>query len=259
MKPNLKTLFQNLKSSFPSLRAWQEKFSDYWEKYSNMDLIGIRTCTGSGKTLITLLILEQGRRNDKLCVYLTHTNQLMNRIAKEAKQLNIPYIILSGAKGITGAAYRKRQQQIFDYNQFKHIIISNYAVFLRTADFPKNIDILVIDDVDLFYENLRDYFSIRIKSSGSTQEIYIQIIESLAVEYSGPEKKELAIKLISKFYDDVFNSIDIPAIPNILEPVIHRYVKSFLLVLVGATIDAMVATFRKTLWPLQAIANTKQR
>ena len=86
----------------------------------------------------------------------------------------------------------------------------------------------------------------------------IQIIESLAVEYSGPEKKELAIKLISKFYDDVFTSIDIPAIPNILEPVIHRYVKSFLLVLVGATIDAMVATFRKTLWPLQAIANTKQ-
>ena len=30
----------------------------------------------------------------------------------------------------------------------------------------------------------------------------IQIIESLAVEYSGPDKKALAMELISKFYDN---------------------------------------------------------
>ena len=72
----------------------------------------------------------------------------------------------------------------------------------------------------------------------------IQIIESLAVEYSGPDKKALAMELISKFYDSVFIIIDIPVVPNILEPIIHKYVKAFLLVLVGSTIDAMVTTFR---------------
>jgi len=72
----------------------------------------------------------------------------------------------------------------------------------------------------------------------------IQIIESLAVEYSGPDKKVLAMELISKFYDSVFTIVDIPVVPNILEPIIHKYVKAFLLVLVGSTIDAMVTTFR---------------
>jgi len=74
----------------------------------------------------------------------------------------------------------------------------------------------------------------------------IQIIESLAVEYSGPDKKVLAMELISKFYDSVFTIVDIPVVPNILEPIIHKYVKAFLLVLVGSTIDAMVTTFRNT-------------
>ena len=54
------------------------------------------------------------------------------------------------------------------------------------------------------------------------------------------------MELISKFYDSVFIIIDIPVVPNILEPIIHKYVKAFLLVLVGSTIDAMVTTFRNT-------------
>jgi ABC-type antimicrobial peptide transport system permease subunit len=73
----------------------------------------------------------------------------------------------------------------------------------------------------------------------------IQILEKTATDLSGPEKKELAMTLISGFYDKVFTVIDIPVIPNILEPVIHRYVKAFLMVLVSASIDAMVTTFRQ--------------
>ena len=72
----------------------------------------------------------------------------------------------------------------------------------------------------------------------------IQVIEKLAVDFSGPDKKELALEMISNFYDKVFTYVDIPAVPNFLEPVMHKYVKAFLLVLVGASIDAMVKTFR---------------
>ena len=34
--------------------------------------------------------------------------------------------------------------------------------------------------------------------------------------------------------------------PNILEPIIHKSVKAFLMVLISATIDALVTTFRET-------------
>ena len=74
----------------------------------------------------------------------------------------------------------------------------------------------------------------------------IQIIEAIGKDLEGPEKKELALKLIGDFYDKVFIVVDVPMVPNIVEPLLHRYVKAFLIILVGSTIDSMVTIFRNT-------------
>jgi hypothetical protein len=74
----------------------------------------------------------------------------------------------------------------------------------------------------------------------------IQIIEAIGNDLSSPDKKALAMDLLNKFYDTVFVSVDIPMIPNMLEPMIHKYVKAFLMILVSASIDALVTTFRNT-------------
>jgi|TARA_B100001094_G_scaffold332448_1_gene404531 hypothetical protein len=74
----------------------------------------------------------------------------------------------------------------------------------------------------------------------------IQIVEKIGTDLSSPEKKELSLKLISDFYDKVFVAVDIPIIPNIIEPLLHKSVKAFLMILVGSTIDALVTTFRQT-------------
>lgn len=74
----------------------------------------------------------------------------------------------------------------------------------------------------------------------------IQIIESIGKDLAGPDKKKLAMDLISNFYDKVFVIIDIPYVPNMLEGYIHQYVKQFLMILVGSTIDSMVTIFRNT-------------
>jgi hypothetical protein len=74
----------------------------------------------------------------------------------------------------------------------------------------------------------------------------IQVIENTAEDLAGKDKKAIAMELLSKFYDSVFIVVDIPFVPNVLEPIIHKYVKSFLMVLVSSTIDAMVTTFRHT-------------
>ena len=74
----------------------------------------------------------------------------------------------------------------------------------------------------------------------------IQIIEKLGTDLKSPEKKELAMSLLSSFYDKIFLVVDIPVVPNLLEPIIHKYVKAFLMVLVSASIDALVTTFRQT-------------
>lgn len=74
----------------------------------------------------------------------------------------------------------------------------------------------------------------------------IQIIETIGTDLSSPDKKILAMDLLSSYYDKVFLIVDIPVVPNLLEPIIHKYIKAFLMILVSASIDAMVTTFRNT-------------
>lgn len=74
----------------------------------------------------------------------------------------------------------------------------------------------------------------------------IQIIEGIGNDLSGPEKKQLAMTLIDGLYDRVFIVIDIPYVPNALESYLHKYLKQFLMILVGSSIDSMVTIFRNT-------------
>jgi hypothetical protein len=74
----------------------------------------------------------------------------------------------------------------------------------------------------------------------------IQIIEIIAKDLSSPEKKELAMTILEKFYDSIFLAVDVPFIPPIIERYLHSYIKNFLMLLVSSTIDSMVKIFRET-------------
>ena len=74
----------------------------------------------------------------------------------------------------------------------------------------------------------------------------IQNIEDNNPSLKGADKKILAMTMISNFYDQVFTIINFPFVPQILQPIIQKYVKQILMLLVSATIDALVTTFRNS-------------
>lgn len=74
----------------------------------------------------------------------------------------------------------------------------------------------------------------------------VQIIEAIGNDLSGPDKKALAMDLLNSFYDKVFLVVDVPFVPNLVEPIIHKYIKNILMIMVSATIDATVTIFRNT-------------
>ena len=74
----------------------------------------------------------------------------------------------------------------------------------------------------------------------------IQVVENAAADLAGKDKKAIAMELLNKFYDSVFIVVDIPFVPNLVEPIIHKHIKGLLMILVSSTIDAMVTTFRNT-------------
>jgi hypothetical protein len=74
----------------------------------------------------------------------------------------------------------------------------------------------------------------------------VQIIEAIGNDLSNPDKKALAMELLTSFYDKVFLVVDVPFVPNLVEPIIHKYIKNILMIMVSATIDATVTIFRNT-------------
>jgi len=74
----------------------------------------------------------------------------------------------------------------------------------------------------------------------------VQITESIGQDLAGQEKKDIVINYINRFYDTVFLVVDVPLVPNFLEPIIHSYVKKILMILVSSTIDATVSIFKQT-------------
>jgi len=74
----------------------------------------------------------------------------------------------------------------------------------------------------------------------------IQSIENNSPSLKGADKKTLAMTMVSNFYDQVFTIINFPFVPQLLQPIIQKYVKQILMLLVSATIDALVTTFRNS-------------
>jgi len=79
----------------------------------------------------------------------------------------------------------------------------------------------------------------------ATAEI-IQSIENNSPTLKGADKKTLAMTMISNFYDQVFTVVNFPFVPKLIQPIIQKYVKQILMLLVSASIDALVTTFRNT-------------
>lgn len=73
----------------------------------------------------------------------------------------------------------------------------------------------------------------------------VQVLQNLATDLSGPDKKNIAMNALSDFYDKVFLVIDIPFVPSVIEPLFRKYVKTLLMLLVSSSIDAMVTTFKQ--------------
>jgi hypothetical protein len=72
----------------------------------------------------------------------------------------------------------------------------------------------------------------------------IQKIEDNNPSLKGVDKKTLAMTMISNFYDQVFTLVNFPFVPKLLQPIIQKYVKQLLMLLVSSSIDAFVITFR---------------
>lgn len=70
--------------------------------------------------------------------------------------------------------------------------------------------------------------------------ILVKLAEEVNGAGNGEEKKEAVLAALDKFYDEVVAPIDIKVIPNVVEPMADRFLKSLFLQLASGSIDSVV-------------------
>jgi hypothetical protein len=177
-------LFNSLDKSISSIKeirkAQAEVLNKYFEELQTHHRISIKLPTGSGKSLIAILILEAWRKSGKVVAILTANKGLAEDFKRRCDELNIASATIFGAEG--PAEYRiERTRNLRRYKLAKIIGIFNYHSFLYGTEYKQEIfppDVLVIDDASDFETVRNDFFSIRI-SRNKHQDIYSQILKVL--------------------------------------------------------------------------------
>lgn len=140
------------------LLDYQSKMIDEYMKEINNQNIALELPTGSGKTLIGLLIAEYRRRKNKERVlFLCPTSQLVNQVAEQAKE---KYgITVSSFSGIQ-KEYNPNEKRKFLCSE--SIGITTYSSFFATNTFFSDVDVVIMDDVHSCEDYINSSWTIKI-------------------------------------------------------------------------------------------------
>lgn len=137
-------LFRDLKRD-PSIKfLWdhQGKLLDqYFTHHLKTSDLALELPTGSGKTLVALLIAEYRRRaNSERVAFLCPTRQLCSQVAGQARKYGVPTALLTGSQKKYDLA------QFMAYQQAKSIAITTYSGVFNTNPRINDAELLICDD-----------------------------------------------------------------------------------------------------------------
>lgn len=137
-------LFQTLtRRKLPDVMTHQrDMLRAYGEQMVNEKDVALQLPTGSGKTLVGLLIAEWRRRKFKeRVVYLCPTRQLVNQTVDQAQnRYGIDAVGFTSAKKNYSAASKS------DYTTGAKVAVTTYSSLFNVRPFFSNPDVVIIDD-----------------------------------------------------------------------------------------------------------------
>lgn len=116
--------------------------------------LAIELPTGSGKTLIALLLAHEVMDRGDSAVYLAPTRQLANQAAEEATRLGLAADVMEAPLAAITAARRRR------VNRGETIGIFNYWAYFSEAEVVDPPALLLLDDAHLAEEALAGRYSV---------------------------------------------------------------------------------------------------
>lgn len=168
--------------------------------------VALQLPTGSGKTLVGLLIAEWRRRKFReRIVYLCPTKQLVNQVAAEAHEkygLSVATFI--------GPIREYSPGDKTDYQQAQKIAVTTYSALFNTNPFFENADIIFVDDAHVSENYIAKQWTLQVPRAGDTYAALHRALTNLLE----PHLSATDITRLRGVWDDIVDRTWVDKIPT---------------------------------------------
>ena len=142
---DIESLFKDLRNRSPNIRDLYSQQADvlraYYDQHLESKDVSIELPTGSGKTLVGLLIAEYRRKiMGERTLYLCPTKQLAHQVGNQSKDYAIPTRVLVGSKR------NFNRQDVHSYRSARVTAITTYSGLFNTNPEFNDAQTIVLDD-----------------------------------------------------------------------------------------------------------------
>ncbi|MBT1710755.1 DEAD/DEAH box helicase family protein [Fulvivirgaceae bacterium PWU5] len=143
--------------------------------------VALQLPTGSGKTLVGLLLAEWRRRKFKeRVVYLCPTNQLVNQVAEQAdKQYGLT------VNAFTGRASNFDPTAKSEYQSADRIAVTSYSALFNTNPYFDNAQIIIVDDAHAAENYISSLWTVKIDRTDKKHKTLHAAVVNLLTPFLG--------------------------------------------------------------------------
>lgn len=172
---DIETLFKDLKNRVPEIRALYAHQADilreYFKHYLDSHDVSLQLPSGSGKTLVGLLIAEWRRKIlGQRVLYLCPTKQLANQVNQHSKEYGIETRVFIGQKK------KYDTKDLILYRSSQIIAISTYSGLFNISPGINDPQTIILDDAHGAESYISSMWSLNIDRAKNA-EIFNKVIE----------------------------------------------------------------------------------
>lgn len=194
-----------------------EIIKSYVAKAIDKPNVAFQLPTGSGKTLVGLLVAEWRRLKFKeRVVYLCPTNQLVNQVVEQAEE---QYGL--SVRGFSHSVKDYKVDAKAEYQSADSIAVTTYSALFNTNPYFANADIIIIDDAHASENYISGHWTVRIERNNRHHKKLHLAVSNLLRPFLGSTNYE-------RLMGNIQSTADLTWVDKLPTPYLEKIIDEFI-------------------------------